>query len=113
MTLLFILLAIGVLGLTVAVALGRIGGGLQAPTSSLPSDGAADQESLVVALDEARFAPALRGYRMDQVDALLDRVSGELRRRDAEIERLRTMLAEADLVGLPSEIGDFVDDGDG
>lgn len=37
----------------------------------------------------ARFDLALRGYRMDQVDALLDRVSTELAARDEEIAALR------------------------
>lgn len=36
-----------------------------------------------------RFDVALRGYRMDQVDAALDRLAGELAERDAEIARLR------------------------
>ncbi len=38
----------------------------------------------------ARFDLAFRGYRMDQVDALLDRLSAELAARDEEISMLRT-----------------------
>lgn len=37
----------------------------------------------------ARFDLAFRGYRMDQVDALLDRLSAELTARDGEIAMLR------------------------
>jgi DivIVA domain-containing protein len=36
-----------------------------------------------------RFTPALRGYRMDQVDAVLDRLGQELADRDEELARLR------------------------
>jgi DivIVA domain-containing protein len=32
---------------------------------------------------------SLRGYRMDQVDAVLERLADELQARDAEIDRLR------------------------
>jgi DivIVA domain-containing protein len=37
----------------------------------------------------ARFDLAFRGYRMDQVDALLDRVAAEVAARDEEIAMLR------------------------
>ncbi len=100
---LFALLAIGVLGLVVAVALGRIGGGLEAPTSSLPPTHLPDGGLTPADLDVVRFAPALRGYRMDQVDEIIDRVAGELDRRDAEIERLRGELDRADLARLERE----------
>lgn len=36
-----------------------------------------------------RFGLAPRGYRMSEVDAVLERLSGELAARDAELERLR------------------------
>ncbi len=91
MTLVFTLLTIVVLGLVVAVALGRIGGGLDAPESSLPPTGLPDGELTANDLEQVRFAPALRGYRMDQVDAALDRLGSELARRDAELERLRAV----------------------
>ena len=46
----------------------------------------------VAAADVAalRFTMALRGYRMDEVDAVLDRLSTEISVRDAEIGRLRS-----------------------
>jgi DivIVA domain-containing protein len=91
-TLLFILLTLAVLGVVAAVAAGRIGGGMDAPASSLPSRGLPDQELTAEALDGVRFSPALRGYRMDEVDAVLDRLTAELTRRDAEIARLNAEL---------------------
>ncbi|MDQ1727522.1 MAG: hypothetical protein QOK14_1567, partial [Frankiaceae bacterium] len=50
----------------------------------LPADrvGAPDVEAV-------RFSMALRGYRMDEVDEVLDRLSTEISVRDAEISRLR------------------------
>ena len=44
-----------------------------------------------------RFGVALRGYAMDQVDAVLDRLAAELEARDARIAEL-----EAPLAGLPA-----------
>lgn len=45
-------------------------------------------------LSELRFDQAIRGYRMSQVDAVLDQLGEELRDRDEEIARLRAELAE-------------------
>jgi len=103
-TLVFTLLTLAVLGLVVAVALGWIGGGLDAPASSLPEIGLPEGEVEPLDLDALRFAPALRGYRMDQVDQTLDRLAAELARRDAEIARLRE-LAGAE---PPAELESFL-----
>ncbi len=101
MTLLFTVLAVGVLGLVVAVALGRIGGGMADPASSLPPTGLPEGGDLSFEdLNAVRFAPALRGYRMDQVDEVLDRFADALAQRDAEIRRLRGELGRADLFRL-------------
>nr|WP_306237804.1 DivIVA domain-containing protein [Ornithinimicrobium sp. HY1745] len=43
---------------------------------------------------DVQFDQAVRGYRMSQVDTVLDRLADELRERDAEIDRLRGELAE-------------------
>jgi DivIVA domain-containing protein len=45
-------------------------------------------------VDAVRFGLGLRGYRMDQVDEVLDRLAAELDRRDAVIARLRAQLGE-------------------
>ncbi|WP_109472181.1 DivIVA domain-containing protein [Ornithinimicrobium cavernae] len=45
-------------------------------------------------LIELRFDQALRGYRMSQVDSVLDQLAEELQDRDAEIARLRAELAD-------------------
>jgi DivIVA domain-containing protein len=43
-------------------------------------------------VDGLRFAPALRGYRMDQVDEAIDRLTDELKRREDQIDQLRSEL---------------------
>lgn len=85
-------LALGVLGAVLVLRTGVPG--VPDPMTSesfepLPRGGvrAAD-------LIELRFDQAVRGYRMSQVDAVLDQLSEELRDRDAEIDRLRDELAE-------------------
>lgn len=54
------------------------------PTDPKPSD-----------VDHIRFALGLRGYRMDQVDQVLDELRDELAEKDAEIARLRVALGSA------------------
>ena len=43
-------------------------------------------------VDHVRFALGLRGYRMDQVDEVLDELRDELTAREAEIEQLKRAL---------------------
>jgi DivIVA domain-containing protein len=106
-TLLLTLLIMAVLGLVVAVATGRIVGGLDRPASSLPGRGLPPGPIGVDDVERVRFSPALRGYRMDEVDDVLDRLTEELGRRDEEIAELRTRSARARLTfpgtGLPGD----------
>lgn len=89
MTLLLTLLIMAVIGLVAAVAAGRIGGGLDEPASSLPGRGLPPGPFTLEDVDRVRFSPALRGYRMDEVDDVVDRLVDELRRRDEELADLR------------------------
>lgn len=45
-------------------------------------------------VDEIRLPMALRGYRMDEVDDVLDRLGAELAYRDSRIAELEAVLAE-------------------
>lgn len=93
MTVLLVLLLVLAVGVAAAVAAGWIGGGLPEPRT----DTAPPLEHAVRApadLDEARFALAFRGYRMDQVDEVLDGARDALAERDREISELRRELAE-------------------
>ena len=92
MTLLFLLLALAVLAVTAALVVGTMGGGMAAPTSTVPPVDLSPGPLSLRALSQVRFAPALRGYRMQQVDAVLDRVAEELAARDTEINRLQEEL---------------------
>ena len=50
-------------------------------------------------VDRLRFSTGLRGYRMDEVDRVLDRVAVELRARQAEVDELREQLGGQPDVG--------------
>lgn len=95
MTILFVMLVVLLAGLVAAVVAGRVpAGGLLPPVSSesvtgLPRGGIDPQD-----VDQVRFDMAVRGYRMSQVDAVIERLVDEVRARDAEIERLRREVGE-------------------
>ena len=96
-----VLLAIGLL------AVGRLGELPEAHPDraplALPPDRAMTDEDV----QEVRFAVGARGYRMDEVDAVLDRVGADLAERDAHIGFLQRQFevagidpyAEAGLAG--------------
>lgn len=92
MTLLLVLLLVLVVGLAVAVTVGRVGGGLPRPSTDVPPpiEGPVGEPA---DLDRARFQLAFRGYRMDQVDEVLDAARDALAARDEEIARLNRELA--------------------
>jgi DivIVA domain-containing protein len=83
----FVIVGAAVLFGAVLLVLGR--GDLLQPEVSegsvrlLPDGGVAPAD-----LGELRFAVVQRGYRMDQVDSVLDRLEGELDRRDRRIADL-------------------------
>jgi DivIVA domain-containing protein len=86
---LLLLAVLAVIAGVVLVVAGRVSPGLppaepdRAPTGVLPPDevGPPDVERL-------RFSLAFRGYRMDEVDDVLDRLTAELTARDARIAEL-------------------------
>lgn len=94
MTLFLLLLAVAVIGGVVAVALGRVRGGLDAPTVSRPYRGLPETHLVADDVDAVQFSLGLRGYRMDEVDAVLSRLAAALADRDDEIRSLRRRLAD-------------------
>jgi DivIVA domain-containing protein len=82
MTWFFAVLLVAVMGVTALVAAGRGGSMAEVfddrPDARVPADGPLAARDL----EEVRFTTALRGYRMSEVDALLDRLAGELRARE-------------------------------
>ncbi|QCO99243.1 DivIVA domain-containing protein [Arthrobacter sp. 24S4-2] len=69
------------------------------PPVLLPADAAPAD------VDRVRFALGLRGYRMDQVDQVLDELRDQLAARDREIAHLKTELAELAEPARPGETG--------
>jgi DivIVA domain-containing protein len=81
----FIVVALAVLGLFAALLAGRIDyDPLSDPTASQPASGLPD-EPYAEDITGVRFDTALRGYRMDQVDDVLDRLQQRLEEREAEL----------------------------
>ena len=95
-TLLFTLLTLAVLGVIAAVASGKITGGLEEPSTSLPARGLPEGSVTPESLGAVRFSPALRGYRMQEVDVVLDQLGAELARRDRDILQLSQELRLAE-----------------
>ena len=95
MTILFALVGIGVIVAVAMLAVGRLGQLPDAPPDRAPLDvpeGPLEPDDI----DAVRFAVGLRGYRMDEVDVVLDRLAGDLATRDARIAEL-----ERSAAGLP------------
>lgn len=92
MPLLLLLLCLVVLGAIAVVAAGRgtsmaEAGPDRAPWAEL---GPGDVDRAKV--DGLRFSVGFRGYRMDEVDAVLERLVGELEERDQRIAEMQDRL---------------------
>ncbi len=84
-----LLVGVVVVCFVVALVLGLVGGGMGRATSSLSHEPLPDDELHDPDLDELRFDVGLRGYRMSQVDGVVDRLRRELREKDEQIAVLR------------------------
>ncbi|MFN8167811.1 MAG: DivIVA domain-containing protein [Candidatus Nanopelagicales bacterium] len=93
MTLAFVLAGIAVIAAVALLAVGRLGELPEAEPDraplALPEDRPLDREDV----DSVRFAVGVRGYRMDEVDDVLDRLAVEVAERDARIDELEARLA--------------------
>lgn len=101
MTVLLSIFVVLLVGAVAALATGRLGAGMSVampPAAHTTGyDVLAPGEVTRSALTSVRFDRAARGYRMDQVDAVLDRLGEELAARD---ERLAGLMRE--LQGPPA-----------
>jgi DivIVA domain-containing protein len=87
-SLVLLLVVLAVIGGIAVVAAGR-GGSLPEPDPDRATTGSlADDEVDRAHVDGLRFTLALRGYRMDEVDAVLDKLVDELDRRAERIREL-------------------------
>lgn len=88
-----VFLAIVLLGAALAFGVGiartgrSFGAGLDEPVPNLPPV-LLPARATAPDVDRVRFALGLRGYRMDQVDQVLDDLREQLAAKDREIERL-------------------------
>lgn len=82
MTWFFAVLIVALMGVIAVVAAGR--GGSMAEVYDDRPDSRVQAEGPLTATDlrRVRFSTAFRGYRMSEVDALLDRLSAELEGRE-------------------------------
>jgi DivIVA domain-containing protein len=83
----FVVVIVVVVFAVAAVAAGR-GDGLDTPERDLATPWLPDGPVSPEDIDDVRFAVGFRGYRMDQVDDVLDRLGRELASRDERIEVL-------------------------
>jgi DivIVA domain-containing protein len=93
-----LLLVVAAMGAVAVVVTGLRGRGLDpaagpAAHDVAPGPAAAVAEGGLEALERARFPVVLRGYRPDEVEAVLDQVLGELHARDRRIAELERQLA--------------------
>lgn len=88
MTWFFTLIIVLLIGAVAVVASGRWGGMVEVyddrPDMRIP----ADRVLTAADIESSRFAVGVRGYRMDEVDSLLERVSREVAERDRRIADL-------------------------
>lgn len=77
----------------VVVLTGRADVMAEMPPDAVPLGLPADRPVTSADLAGVRFDLAFRGYRMDEVDTVLDRLGRELTGRDEEIAALRRQLA--------------------
>lgn len=79
------LIVVLLIGLTTAAVMGKIGGFMADPTSTQSFTGLPDGSLSAEALAYVHFDQALRGYRMDQVDEVIDGLSARLRELETQI----------------------------
>ena len=87
MLVVFVVTGVVVVFAVAAAAVGR-GGGLDPVESDLIRPSLPDGPISADDLDSVRFAVGFRGYRMDQVDDVLNRLGRELTERDERISDL-------------------------
>lgn len=89
------------LGLVALVATGRFGAMREVADRDVFVPALPGRPLHAADLETVRFGVTLRGYAMNQVDDLLDRLAAEIAQRDAELEHLRVELE------LPVDVDPF------
>jgi DivIVA domain-containing protein len=89
----FMLAAIVVIAVVALLAVGRLGELPDTEPDRAPLALPEDRALAKADVDDVRFAVGLRGYRMDEVDEVLDRLAGEVSARDQRIADLEARLS--------------------
>jgi DivIVA domain-containing protein len=92
-TLVFMLAGFVVIAVVALLAVGRLGELPDAEPDRAPLALPEDRVMVPEDVDAVRFAVSVRGYRMDEVDDVLDRLAGDISTRDARIAELEAALA--------------------
>lgn len=95
--------AIVALGIAAIAAAGGGGGMSKEPVYDTYRQQLPDRPLTAVDIEQARFGVTLRGYAMDQVDDLLERLGREIAERDARIAELTAGFVPTATVGSPDE----------
>lgn len=82
-------IAVAILGVAAIAATGRLGGMHHHVEPDTFRDSLPETPLTSADIAAARFGVTLRGYAVDQVDDLLDRLAREIHARDEELSRLR------------------------
>jgi DivIVA domain-containing protein len=84
-----LVVAVVVAVVTAAAVLGRVDGALADATTTMSHVPLPEDQLSPADIDELRFDTAMRGYRMSQVDAVIDRLRREIGDLDEELTRVR------------------------
>jgi len=84
----FVLILVVLVGLTTAAVLGKIGGFLADATTSKSFSGVPPGPISTEDIEQLHFDQALRGYRMDQVDEVLDALCVRVNDLESEVATL-------------------------
>ena len=85
MNVLLVLIVIVLIGLTAAAVMGKFGGFMADATSSQSFGGVPAGPLSTDDLAQLHFDQALRGYRMNQVDEVIDALSARLRELESHV----------------------------
>jgi len=92
MTLPYVLAGIAVIAVVALLAVGRLGELPDVVPDRAPLALPGDRPLVREDVDGVRFSVGMRGYRMDEVDDVLDRLAAEVQLRDARIDELESRL---------------------
>ena len=81
--------AVVVAVVTAAAVLGRVDGSMADATTTMSHVPLPEDQLAPADIDELRFDTAMRGYRMSQVDGVIDRLRREIADLDDELTRVR------------------------